>query len=108
MTSRKDYHLVFPGEHLIDNRPGYAIKDVANVATAVAPGGAETLWIRINSTLNSNFDLTQEDNILYKFNSINGGIIIPRGTSIVGLDLRKTKVGPKYVPNQTTYQNQQF
>ena len=34
--------LVFPGEHLIDNRPGYAIKDVANVATAVAPGGAET------------------------------------------------------------------
>ena len=52
-------------------------------------------------TLKSNFDLTQEDNILYKFNSVNGGIIIPRGTSIVGLDLRKTKVRPKYVPNPT-------
>ena len=94
--------LVFPGEHLIDNRPGYAIKDVANVATAVAPGGAETFaGSELTLTLNSNFDLTQEDNILYKFNSINGGIIIPRGTSVVGLDLRKTKVRPKYVPNPT-------
>ena len=49
--------------------------------------------------LTSVFDLTQEDNILYKFNSIHGGVIVPRGTSIVGLDLRKTKVKPKYVPN---------
>ena len=94
--------LVFPGEHLIDNRPGYAIKDAAGNAIAVAPGGAESAaQAELTLTLNSNFDLTQEDNILYKFNSINGGIIIPRGTSIVGLDLRKTKVRPKYVPNPT-------
>ena len=32
-------------------------------------------------------------------NSIHGGVIIPRGTSLVGLDLRKTKIRPKYVPN---------
>ena len=94
--------LVFPGEHLIDNRPGFAIKDNGGVATAVSPGGAEfAAQNELTLTLNSNFDLTQEDNILYKFNSINGGIIIPRGTSIVGLDLRKTKVRPKYVPNPT-------
>ena len=94
--------LVFPGEHLIDNRPGYAIKDNGGVATTVSPGGAETFaGNELTLTLNTNFDLTQEDNILYKFNSINGGIIIPRGTSIVGLDLRKTKVRPKYVPNPT-------
>ena len=94
--------LVFPGEHLIDNRPGFAIKDVANNAIAVAPNGAESAaQNELTLTLNSNFDLTQENNILYKFNSINGGIIIPRGTSIVGLDLRKTKVRPKYVPNPT-------
>ena len=94
--------LVFPGEHLIDNRPGYAIKDVANNAIAVAPNGAESAaQNELTLTLNSNFDLTQENNILYKFNSISGGIIIPRGTSIVGLDLRKTKVRPKYVPNPT-------
>ena len=95
--------LVFPGEHLIDNRPGFAIRDNGGGnALAVAPGGStsnaqETLTL----TLNSNFDLTQEDNILYKYNSVHGGIIIPRGTSIVGLDLRKTKVRPKYVPNPT-------
>jgi len=94
--------LVFPGEHLIDNRPGYAIKDLNGVATAVSPGGDEAFaGNELSLTLNSNFDLTQEDNILYKFNSINGGIIIPRGTSVVGLDLRKTKVRPKYVPNPT-------
>ena len=94
--------LVFPGEHLIDNRPGYAIKDVANNAIAVAPNGTESAaQNELTLTLNSNFDLTQENNILYKFNSISGGIIIPRGTSIVGLDLRKTKVRPKYVPNPT-------
>ena len=94
--------LVFPGEHLIDNRPGYRIKTVGNSAVAVHPNGAESNAINeLTLTLDSNFDLTQEDNILYKFNSINGGIIIPRGTSIVGLDLRKTKVRPKYVPNPT-------
>ena len=93
---------MFPGEHLIDNRPGYAIKEANGNAIAVAPGGSETnAQTELTLTLNSNFDLTQEDNILYKFNSINGGIIIPRGTSIVGLDLRKTKVRPKYVPNPT-------
>ena len=45
------------------------------------------------------YDLENPDNQLYKLNSIHGGVIVPRGTSIVGLDLRKTKVRPKYVPN---------
>ena len=94
--------LVFPGEHLIDNRPGFSITTDGASAIAKHPNGtpynAQDL---LTLTLSSNFDLTQEDNILYKFNSIHGGIIIPRGTSIVGLDLRKTKVRPKYVPNPT-------
>ena len=96
--------LLFPGEHLVDNRPGFGIKDVSGDARAVSPtgsistaGATETFTL----TLNSNFDLTQEDNILYKFNSVHGGVVVPRGTSIVGLDLRKTKVRPKYVPNPT-------
>ena len=94
--------LLFPGEHLIDNRPGFAIRNDANVATAVSPTGTSSFaQDTLSLTLNSNFDLTQEDNILYKFNSIHGGIIVPRGTSIVGLDLRKTKIRPKYVPNPT-------
>ena len=92
--------LIFPGEHVIDNRPGFAVKNVSNSAVAVSPSGAETTASEtLSLNLTSNFDLTQEDNILYKFNSIHGGVIVPRGTSIVGLDLRKTKIKPKYVPN---------
>ena len=94
--------LLFPGEHVVDNRPGFAIKDVGGIARAVSPAGTDVFAGDVLSlTLDSNFDLTQEDNILYKFNSIYGGVVVPRGTSIVGLDLRKTKIRPKYVPNPT-------
>ena len=94
--------LLFPGEHLIDNRPGYAIKDDSGTAKAVSPAGSETVAsTELSLNTDSVFDLTQSNNILYKFNSVNGGAIVPRGTSIVGLDLRKTKVRPKYVPNPT-------
>ena len=94
--------LLMPGDHLIDNRPGFAIKASGNIAKTLSPAGVEQNATEIlNLDLESNFDLTQEDNILYKFNSIHGGVIVPRGTSIVGLDLRKTKIRPKYVPNPT-------
>ena len=94
--------LLYPGEHIVDNRPGFAIKNEGGAARAVSPAGATTGASNVfELTLDSNFDLTQEDNLLYKFNSINGGVIVPRGTSIVGLDLRKTKIRPKYVPNPT-------
>ena len=96
--------LVFPGEHVIDNRPGFGIKKTGTaLAEAVSPNGNTSSPASDVFSLNleSNFDLTQEDNILYKFNSVEGGVIIPRGTSIVGLDLRKTRIRPKYVPNPT-------
>lgn len=94
--------LLMPGQHTVDNRPGFSIKNVGGNATVTSPSGAtsaasDTLSLKLDSV----FDLTQDDNILYKFNSINGGVIVPRGTSIVGLDLRKTKIRPKYVPNPT-------
>ena len=87
--------LIYPGDHIVDNRPGWI------------PDGANNFKLR-NGTVSSdfsswslttNFDLTTTDNVLYKLNSIHGGVIIPRGTSLVGLDLRKTKIRPKYVPN---------
>ena len=94
--------LLFPGEHTIDNRPGFAIKEDDGFAYAVSPAGVDFLAKDLlNFTLTSNFDITQEDNQLYKFNSVEGGVIVPRGTSIVGLDLRKVKIRPKYVPNPT-------
>jgi|694.fasta_scaffold00167_99 hypothetical protein len=95
--------LLFPGEHLIDNRPGFAIyNDPALGVKVKSPSGTiSTPSEQIALNLDSNFDLNQVGNILYKFNSVNGGVIIPRGTSLVGLDLRKTKIRPKYVPNPT-------
>mgnify|MGYP003153754360 CR=1 FL=1 len=39
-------------------------------------------------------ELTVEDNVLYKFNSTEGGVIVPRGCSVVGTDLRRTKIIP--------------
>ena len=96
--------LVYPGEHVIDNRPGFYIRKTGtSLAEVVSPSGAVTSPSSdaLSLTLQSNFDLTQEDNILYKFNSVNGGVILPRGTSLIGLDLRKTKIRPKYVPNPT-------
>ena len=95
--------LLFPGEHTVDNRPGFVIYNDNGTPRAVPPsGGIGSIAPTVLSlTSSSNFDLTQENNILYRFNSINGGVIVPRGTSIVGLDLRKTKIRPKYVPNPT-------
>ena len=91
--------LLMPGEHIVDNRPGYKISST----NAFAPGSNSGLDIdtTFNLDLNSNFDINQEENVLYRFNSVHGGVIVPRGTSIVGLDLRKTKIRPKYIPNPT-------
>ena len=100
--------LLYPGEHIVDNRPGFGIRNDGGSASAISPAGAASgASNTLSLTLDSNFDLTQEDNILYKFNSVNGGVVVPRGTSIVGLDLRKTKVRPKYVPNPTDSSNRQ-
>jgi len=100
--------LLYPGEHIVDNRPGFGIRNDGGVAKAVSPAGAASgASNTLELTLDSNFDLTQEDNILYKFNSVNGGVVVPRGTSIVGLDLRKTKIRPKYVPNPTDVNTRQ-
>ena len=93
--------LLLPGEHPIDNRPGYAIYSSGGVYVTAPNGTVFPAENELSLTLTSNFDLNQRDNILYKFNSVNGGVIVPRGTSIVGLDLRKTKIRPKYVPNPT-------
>ena len=94
--------LLMPGAHTIDNRPGFSVYAQGAVAKAVSPSGAVSdAAVTLSLKLDSVFDLTQDDNILYKFNSINGGVVVPRGTSIVGLDLRKTKIRPKYVPNPT-------
>ena len=94
--------MVYPGEHPIDNRPGFGIKTVGNSPVAVTPSGELVdPFQAFNLTDASNFDIESPNNVLYRFNSIHGGVIVPRGTSIVGFDLRKTKIRPIYVPNPT-------
>lgn len=94
--------LVYPGVHYIDNRPGHSITNQGG--TAEFKRFTNGTWTTVGATLtefteNSNFDIFDEDNDLHKYNSIYGGVILPRGTSIVGLDLRKTKIRPLYVPD---------
>jgi hypothetical protein len=68
--------MVLPGQYEIDNRPGYDI-----TSNPLTSGTATTI-----------------DAEPFRFNPRNGGVIVPRGTSIVGYDLRKTVIRPKYVP----------
>ena len=78
--------LLYPSEYIVDNRPGEVLY------TNIPPLDA-----------NSNMDVTSPNNVLYKFNSVEGGMIVPRGCSLVGMDLRRTKIIPKYVPYPTTF-----
>ena len=86
--------VVAPGIHYIDNRPGYQINTAGAVTDVNGSGQA------INEfSIGTEFDVQSDQNVLFQFNSAHGGVIMPRGTSIVGMDLRKTKVRPKFVPD---------
>jgi hypothetical protein len=89
--------MLYPGEHTVDNRPGWIPLSPNGGLFQTRSGEIATDFQPFDLT--TNFDINSDSNILYKFNSIHGGIIIPRGTSLVGLDLRKTKIRPKYVPD---------
>jgi len=94
--------LVYPGTHYIDNRPGYSIVEnsgVAEVKRYFNGSWTENGALLSEISTQSNFEIFDENNDLHKFNSVEGGVILPRGTSIVGLDLRKTKIRPLYVPD---------
>jgi len=83
------------GDHYIDNRPGWI------------PDGANNFRLRSGVTSNdfseltntTKYDINDETNILYKVNSIYGGVIVPRGTSIIAEDVKKTRIRPLYIPN---------
>jgi hypothetical protein len=89
--------ILYPGDHLVDNRPGW----IPNGANNFIKRSGETTSDFLSWDSLTNFDLTTENNTLYKLNSVHGGVILPRGTSIVGMDLRKTRIRPTYVPNPT-------
>jgi len=86
--------VLYPGDYVVDNRPGTNTSGNVYLKEDIT---------ELNNT--TNFDLQDSqgnpnpNNILYRFNSAEGGIIVPRGTSLVGMDLRKTKIRPLYVPD---------
>jgi hypothetical protein len=87
--------ILSPGIHRVTNRPGWI------------PDGTNNFRLRNGTTSsdfthwdsNTNFDITTNNNALYKLNSIHGGIFLPRGVSIIGQDYRKTIIIPDYIPN---------
>ena len=91
--------LVYPGEHTVDNRPGWIPYDDGSATAKYRDRNGTSGLILSPYDLTSNFDLSTSGNDLYKLNSIYGGVIIPRGVSLVGMDVRKTRIRPKYVPN---------
>jgi hypothetical protein len=85
--------LLFPGEYIIDNTPG--VKE-DGITPYTAADISEETKSRPGEPYHTTASFADE---LKKFNPKEGGLIVPRGTSIVGLDLRKTLIRPKYVPD---------
>lgn len=86
--------MLAPGRHCVVNRPGVSASSFS-----------------VDLSDSSSVDVTDE--ILSSFNPENvGGLILPRGVSIIGLDLKKCEIHPTYVPKYThpklssTYQQQ--
>ena len=86
--------VLYPGDYFIDNRPGKNASGQAYVSADISELSSASDMDLIDGSGNPN-----PNNILYRFNSVEGGVIVPRGTSIVGMDLRKTKLRPLYVPD---------
>ena len=70
------------GEYFVDNRPGLVIND--DGSGFLRSGASATLS---QFDLNTILDITDENNNLYLLNSVYGGVIVPRGTSIVAQDI---------------------
>ena len=86
--------VLYPGDYVIDNRPGTNASGQGYSATDISELSAASDFDLVDASGNPN-----PNNVLYRFNSVEGGVVVPRGTSIVGMDLRKTKLRPLYVPD---------
>jgi hypothetical protein len=72
--------LLLPGRNIAYNEPGVTLSDFEEQVTGFT----------------EDQEITQST--LRLFNPVTGGLLVPRGTSIVGLDLRKTILAPTYYP----------
>ena len=86
--------VLYPGDYVIDNRPGKNAAGAAYIPSDISELSSASDFDLLDGSGNPN-----PNNVLYRFNSVDGGVVVPRGTSIVGMDLRKTKLRPLYVPD---------
>lgn len=89
--------VVEPGVYYVDNRPGW-IPDGSNFRLR----SGEVTATYEEMTARSNFNLQDPNNRLYTINSIYGGVIVPRGCSIVSVDADKTQIRPLYIRARRT------
>lgn len=75
--------VLLPGRNVVQNEPGMETSEFVK----------ETRKFKLDEPLTS-LDLA-------RFNPVDGGLLLPRGTSIVGFDLRKTKIAPTFYPYWT-------
>lgn len=82
-TGNNRYLIVLaPGQHCVVNRPGVSPTDFSVDFS------------------NPYQEVTQDDLAQFNPESV-GGLILPRGVSIIGLDLKKCEIHPTYVPKYT-------
>jgi hypothetical protein len=82
-TGNNRYLIILaPGQHCVVNRPGVS-----------------TTNFTVNFS-NPYQEVTQDDLAQFNPESV-GGLILPRGVSIIGLDLKKCEIHPTYVPKYT-------
>lgn len=72
--------LLLPGTNIVCNEPGVNLGEFEQLVAG----------------FNEDQVITQD--LLRLFNGPEGGLLVPRGTSIVALDLRKTVIRPTYYP----------
>jgi hypothetical protein len=82
--------FVQPGTNPVYNDPGLPLEAQPN----------DTSGKKFSANLETVEQITPD--VLTQFNPETGGLLLPRGTSLKGLDLRKTILRPSYVP---TYYN---
>lgn len=90
---------------IITSRNWYTYSDPrahADCVTIVLSGGVHTIYNDPGSTSTSlaSWGTAKDPTIqdLIAFNPVSGGLLLPRGCSVRGLDLRKTSARPSWVP----------
>ena len=80
---------------------------VGNIARIEKQSGSSSNWVITLEYVSGGFNINDElyyDNLAV-VNPQTGGLIVPRGISIDGTDLRKVRLRPMYVPELTPVQN---